>query len=69
MKRFLGYALLLTSCSFGGATLEARETPTPSPQAVVTPQAAERMTPLPSPDIQPEEVMAALSLHKGELFF
>lgn len=62
MKRFLVCALLLTSCSFGGATLEARETPTPSPQAVVTPQAAERMTPLPSPVIQPGEVMAVLSL-------
>jgi len=69
MKRFLGYALLLTSCSFGGATPEARETPTPVPEAAVTPQAAETMTSLPSPDIKPEEVMATLSLHKGELFF
>ncbi len=62
MKRFLICALVLTSCSFGGATPEVRETPIPSPEAVVTPQAAERMTPLPSPAIQPEEVMAALSL-------
>ncbi|MFQ5885939.1 MAG: M28 family metallopeptidase, partial [Anaerolineae bacterium] len=62
MKRFLIYALLLTSCSFGGAIPEARETPTPTLEAVVTPQAAETMPPLPSPTIQSEEVMAALSL-------
>jgi hypothetical protein len=62
MKRFLVCALLFTSCSFWRAMPEAGETPTPSPEAVVTPKTAERMTPLPSAVIQPEEVMAALSL-------
>jgi len=59
MKRFLICVLLLTSCSFWGATPEARETPIP--EATVTPQ-AEVMTPLPSPAIEAEEMMAALSL-------
>jgi len=62
MKHLLICVLLLTSCSFGRATPEARETPTSSPGAVVIPQAVETMRPLPPPAIQPEEVMAALSL-------
>lgn len=61
MKRFLVCALFFTSCSFRGATQEARETPTLPPKAVVTPQ-VEKMTPLPSPIIRLEEVMGALSL-------
>lgn len=62
MKRFLVCALLLTSCSFGRAMPEARESAIASPEARETSQAAKRMTPLPSPAIQSGEVMAALSL-------
>ncbi|MCJ7668656.1 MAG: M28 family metallopeptidase, partial [Anaerolineae bacterium] len=58
MKRFLVCALLFTSCSFRGATPTIER---PSPEAVVTPQVG-TMTPQPSPVIQAEEVMGALSL-------
>lgn len=58
MKRFLVCALLFTSCSFRGATPTIER---PSPEAVVTPQVG-TMTPQPSPVIQAEEAMGALSL-------